>query len=328
MKNLFIHIIMAIAITPSIYSQQTTSGQPWVHTYSIVAYDSISGDMGVAVQSHWFSVGSIVLWGEAGVGVVATQSLVNPAFGPQGIALLKTGLDAAAVVEALVKSDEGRDFRQLAVLDNKGLAKAYTGQRCIADAGHIEGNSYSVQANMMLNDDVVPAMAKAYEQAKGTLAEKLMAALEGAQKAGGDIRGKQSAALLVVSGKPSGKIWEDRKVDLRVEDHPTPVQEMKRLLKLHSAYQYMNAGDVAMEHGDMEGAQTAYAKAQQLFPENLEMQYWNAINLANAGQLDEALPLFKSIFQKDENWRKLTKRLVKPGLLTIGEANLNKILAL
>jgi uncharacterized Ntn-hydrolase superfamily protein len=322
----FITILFVMFFFQKASSQHHNQSEPWVSTYSIVAYDSITGDMGVAVQSHWFSVGSIVLWGEAGVGVVATQSLVNPAFGPQGLALLKTGLNAEAVVQALVESDEGRDFRQLAVLDNNGLAKAYTGAKCIEDAGHIEGNGYSVQANMMANSKVWSAMAKAYENGTGSLAEKLVAALDAAQQAGGDIRGKQSAALLVVSGKATGKIWEDRKVDLRIEDHPDPVQEMKRLLKVHQAYQFMNAGDVAMEHGDVAAAQQAYANAQQLFPENIEMKYWNAVNLANAGRMEEALPIFKSIFTQNEDWRTLTARLVKPGILVVSEEDLKRII--
>ncbi len=258
---------------------------------------------------------------------MATQSLVNPAFGPQGLALLKTGLEAETVLEALVKSDDGRDLRQLAILDNKGNAKAYTGRKCIADAGQIEGDGYSVQANMMANDQVWKAMAKAYESAEGSLSERLVAALEGAQKAGGDIRGKQSAALLVVSKEATGRVWEDRKVDLRVEDHPTPVEELKRLLKLHKAYQFMNAGDVAMEKGDVAGAQAAYAKAQKLFPEHQEMQFWNAVNLVNAGKIEEAMPMFKKLFELNENWRLLAERLTIPGLLTTeNDEDLKRIL--
>ena len=205
--------------------------QPLVSTYSIVAFDPETGDMGVAVQSHWFSVGSIVTWGEAGVGVIATQSLANPAFGPQGLALLRTGLDAKTVLEALINSDEGRDVRQLAVIDAKGNAASYTGKKCIQAAGHHIGKNYAVQANLMEKASVWPAMAKAFEQSKGSLAERMVAALHAAQAEGGDIRGKQSAAILVVRGKPTGNVWQDRLVDLRVEDHPTPVQELKRLLK-------------------------------------------------------------------------------------------------
>ncbi len=322
-------IILTLSVLLSLVSlkAQTPYGdQPLAHTYSIVAYDSITGDMGVAVQSHWFSVGSLVLWGEAGVGAIATQSLVNPAFGPQGLALLKTGLDAEQTLNALVASDEGREVRQLAVVDSKGKAKAYTGAKCIADAGHIEGKGYTVQANMMKNDKVWGAMSEAYENAEGSLAERLMAALEAAQAVGGDIRGKQSAALLVVSGKSTGQVWADRKVDLRVEDHKTPVKELRRLLQLHKAYNYMNEGDLAMEHGDIDGALKSYGSAQELNPDNLEMKYWHAISLTNAGKIEDALPMFKKIFAENADWRTLTERLIKPGFLVVDEKTLERIL--
>lgn len=307
-------------------SQTPYGKEPLAHTYSIVAYDSISGDMGVAVQSHWFSVGSIVLWGEAGVGAIATQSLVNPAFGPQGLALMKTGLEAEATLEALIASDEGRDIRQLAVVDSKGNVKAHTGSKCIEDAGHIEGKGYSVQANMMKNNKVWGAMSKAYENSTGSLAERMLVALEAAENAGGDIRGKQSAAILVVRKEATGKPWVDRKVDLRVEDHATPVKELKRLLKLHQAYNHMNEGDVAMEEGDVEAALDSYGAAEALVPDNLEMKYWHAISLVNAGKVKEALPIFKNIFAKNEDWRTLTSRLIKPGFLTVDEKTLELIL--
>jgi len=167
-----------------------------VHTYSIVARDAASGQMGVAVQSHWFSVGSIVTWAEAGVGAIATQSFVDPAYGPRGLELMKSGLSAEQALEALLLVDDGRNVRQVAFVDTSGTVAAHTGAKCIESADHHVGEGYSVQANMMLNDKVVPAMAKAYESAEGDLAERLMAALEAAQAAGGDIRGKQSAAML------------------------------------------------------------------------------------------------------------------------------------
>jgi uncharacterized Ntn-hydrolase superfamily protein len=284
--------------------------------------------MGVAVQSHWFSVGSIVSWGEAGVGVVATQSFVNPAFGPDGIELLKSGLTAPEVVDKLIESDKGRDVRQLAILDIDGNVKAYTGKNCIPGAGHIVGDNYSVQANLMLNDKVWSAMSEAFENSTGPLAERMLAALIAAEKTGGDIRGKQSACLLVVRGKSTGKVWKDRLIDLRVEDHQAPLNELERLLKIHRAYDHMNAGDLAVEHGDMELAMKEYSAAEEMFPENEEMKYWHAVTLANNGMIDEALLLFKDVFLKNENWKTLTPRLVPIGLLNVNEEDLTKILTI
>lgn len=324
-------ILLLICLFLTSFSLSTTAqtffgNEPLAHTFSIVARDSVTGEMGVAVQSHWFSVGSLVAWGEAGVGVVATQSFVNPSFGQRGIELLKTGKTAQQVVDELIASDEGRDVRQLAIVDSKGNSASYTGSKCIPEAGNIVGNGYSVQANMMLNNTVWGAMSKAFENSKGPLAERLVAALEAAQKEGGDIRGKQSACLLVVKGKATGNLWEDRLIDLRVEDNPEPISEIKRLLKVYRAYEHMNNGDLATEKGDMKLAMDEYNAAMQMFPENLEMKYWTAISLANTGEVEKSLPMFKEIFSKDKNWKELTKRLPAVGLLTVSKDDLSNIL--
>lgn len=327
MKNLIILICLSLTFLPIQTFPQTFFGsEPLAHTYSIVARDSETGEMGVAVQSHWFSVGSIVAWGEAGVGVVATQSFVNPSFGPRGLDLLKKGMTAQEVVELLISTDEGRDVRQLAIVDSKGNSFAYTGSKCISEAGHFVGNGYSVQANMMLNNTVWNAMSKAFENTKAPLAERLIAALEAAQNEGGDIRGEQSACLLVVRGDATGNLWEDRLIDLRVEDNPDPVNEIKRLLKVYRAYEHMNKGDLAVEKNDMNLAMDEYNAAMEMFPENLEMKYWTAVTLANTGQIEKSLPMFKEIFSKDSNWKELTKRLPPVGLLTVDEKNLLLIL--
>jgi uncharacterized Ntn-hydrolase superfamily protein len=286
-----------------------------VHTYSIVAHDAATGDMGVAVQSHWFSVGSIVTWAEAGVGAIATQSFVDPAYGPRGLELMKSGLSAEEALAALLLVDEGRDVRQVAFIDTSGRVAAHTGAKCIESAAHRVGDGYSVQANMMLNDKVVPAMAKAYEDTEGDLADRLMAALEAAQAAGGDIRGKQSAAMLIVKGTSTGRSWVDRVLELRIEDHPTPIAELRRLLRVHRAYEHMNAGDLAVEHDDLELAMAEYGRAAELLPDNLEVQYWAAVSLATSGELDEALPIFRAVFAADSNWVELTRRLTKPGII-------------
>lgn len=298
--------------------------EPFAHTYSIVARDPVTGEMGVAVQSHWFSVGSIVSWGEAGVGVVATQSFVNPSFGIRGLELLKSGKSPQEAVDELISSDEGRDVRQLAILDSKGRSASYTGKNCIQEAGNIAKENYSVQANMMLTGKVWSAMSKAFEESNGQLAERMITALEVAQSEGGDIRGKQSASLLIVKGESTGKIWEDRYIDLRVEDNSDPVEELKRLLQVFRAYEHMNNGDLAIEKNDMELAMKEYSAAEQMFPDNPEMKYWHAITLVNNGKLEEALPMLKEVFSKDTNWKTLTERLPKSGLLK--EEDLRKIL--
>ncbi len=302
-----------------------------VHTYSIVARDPKTGDLGVAVQSHWFSVGSVVTWAEAGVGAVATQSFSDPAYGTRGLELMKRGLTANQALEALTRVDGGQAVRQVAFVDARGNVAAHTGASCIESAGHYVGKNFSVQANMMLNDKVVPAMRRAFEGARGDLAEKLMKALEAAQNAGGDIRGKQSAALLVVKGKGSGKPWEDTRVSLRVEDHATPVAELRRVLTLHRAYEHMNAGDVAVEKKDMRGALRHYGAASKLAPDNVEMKYWTAVTLATNGRLKQALPIFETVFATDANWVELTRRLQKPGIISNdarGNLLIAKILAM
>jgi len=289
--------------------------EPLVHTYSIVARDATTGELGVAVQSHWFSVGSIVTWAEAGVGAIATQSFVNPAYGPRGLDLMKSGLAAEEALNALLLVDEGRDVRQVAFVDVNGKVAAHTGAKCIEAAGHHIGDGYSVQANMMLNDRVVPAMAKAYESTEGDLADRLMAALEAAQGSGGDIRGKQSAAMLIVKGEATGQSWTDRVLELRIEDHPTPITELKRLLTVHRAYEHMNAGDLAVEHNDLVGAMAEYGRAAKLLPGNVEVEYWAAVTLATSGSVKEAIPMFQRVFAADSNWVELTKRLHKPGII-------------
>lgn len=298
-----------------------------VHTYSIVARDPVTGQMGVAVQSHWFSVGSLVTWGEAGVGVVATQSFIDPGYGPLGLDLMRTGKTAQQALAGLLAADPNEAVRQVAMLDVKGNVAAHTGKKCIPAAGHIVGENFSVQANLMLNDKVWPAMNAAYRNTSGDLVDKMLAALDAAQSVGGDIRGKQSAAILVVSGTSTGRPWVDRVMELRVEDHPEPLQELRRLVHVHRAYQHMNAGDLAVEHNDMDKALAEYGAAQKMMPDNLEMIYWTATSLVNANRLEESLPLFKKVFAGDVNWSELTPRLPSVGLLNVDEAGMKKILS-
>lgn len=298
------------------------------HTYSIVAVDKNRGEIGAAVQSHWFSVGSTVPWAEAGVGAVATQSFVNPSFGPQGVELLKQGLSPEQVVDRLVASDAGREMRQLAVIDRHGRAFAFTGRRCVPEAGHRIGEGYSVQANLMENAEVWPAMAQAFEQTAGPLAERMIEALAAAQACGGDLRGKQSAALLIVRGESSGEIWKDRVVDLRVEDHEEPVQELRRLLGVFRAYEHMNRGDEALEAEDEERALREYGDALKLYPDSQEIRFWCGVSLANTGQLEQALPIFAEVFRAHLGWRTLTERIYNLGLLEVDQQGYNRIVSI
>jgi uncharacterized Ntn-hydrolase superfamily protein len=312
---LLLAIVASTAIVPGIASDKSTIPVRPVHTFSIVARDPDTGELGVAVQSHWFSVGPIVAWAEAGVGAVATQSFVDPSYGKNGLELMRGGKSAPDTLKELLAKDEGREVRQVAMIDAQGRVEAWTGKNDIQAAGHIVGKNFSVQANLMLNDKVWPAMARAFESAKGDLADRMLAALDAAQAAGGDIRGKQSAALLVVTGKPTGMAWKDRTFDLRVDDSAEPLVELRRLVKLQRAYNHMNAGDLAVEKKDNEGALREYGAAEKLVPDNAEMIYWHAVALVNMGRVDESLPLFRRVFAMDKNWITLTPRLPKSGLL-------------
>ncbi len=308
-------------------AQNTKPNDPLAHTFSIVARDAKTGEMAVAVQSHWFSVGTGVSWGEAGVGVVATQSFTNRSFGIRGLELLKQGKTPQEALDILLSDDEGRDFRQVAILDKLGRAATHTGKSCIDYAGHTNGENFSVQANMMLNDKVVPAMEKAWKENNILpLAERMVAVLLAAQNAGGDIRGKQSAALMIVAPEATKEPWNDRTLDLRVDDSENPIKEIDRLLKVFRAYEHMNQGDLFVEKNEMKSAMEEYNAAMKMFPENLEMQYWTAITLANDKQIEQASDMLQNIYKKDENWRKLTARLPKVGLLNVSEEGLKLLL--
>jgi len=310
-----------------IFCASARAQQRPVHTYSIVARDTATGALGVAVQSHWFSVGSLVTWAEAGVGAVATQSFVDPSYGPLGLALMRAGKTAPQALEALLVADPGREVRQVAMIDAHGGVAAHTGSRCIEGAGHIVGRNYSVQANLMRDSTVWGAMAAAYETSEGDLAERMLTALEAGEAAGGDIRGSQSAAILIVSETSSGRPWLDRLMELRIEDHPDPVAELRRLIGLHRAYEHMNRGDLAVEHDDIEGALQQYSAAESMIPDNLEMRFWHAVALVNAGRIEESLPIFRHVFQADPSWAVLIPRLPASGTLIADETILATILS-
>lgn len=297
-----------------------------VHTYSIVARDAASGEMGVAVQSHWFSVGSIVSWAEPGVGAVATQSFVDPSYGPLGLQLMRAGKTAEQALAALLAADAQRDVRQIGMVDALGNVATHTGANAIAEHCHLVGDGYTVQANLMWKPGVCESMRTAFETAEGELAERLMLALEAAEASGGDIRGKQSAALLVVSGDRRAPPWGGKVHDLRVEDHADPLAELRRLLILSRAYRLMNEGDEHMAVGDSTLASAAYRAAAALAPGNHEMIFWHAVTLASAGDVEGALPLFRQAFELWPQWRELVPRLVAAGLLPDDPQLLEQIL--
>jgi uncharacterized Ntn-hydrolase superfamily protein len=322
-------LLVISTLSLSVSAQTFKKDGPFAHTFSIVARDEKTGEMAVGVQSHWFSVGTLVSWGEAGVGVVATQSFVNVSFGIRGLDLLRRGLTAPEALEILLKDDEGREVRQVAIIDTFGNVATHTGKMCVQYASDKKGKQYSVQANMMLDSTVCQAMSKAYEASAGkVLSERVMLALDAAQAAGGDVRGKQSAALLMVPPRSEDRPWDERTIDLRVDDHPEPLKELRRLLNVRIAYGHMNAGDLAVEKNDMVKAMQEYQAAMKLMPANLEMQYWTAITLANNKQVDKALPILKKVFAADKNWKMLTRRLPSVNLLTVSEPDLQRILAL
>jgi uncharacterized Ntn-hydrolase superfamily protein len=300
---------------------------PFAHTYSIIARDPETGEMGAAVQSHWFSVGSVVPWAQAGIGVVATQAMADVSYGPQGLSAMAGNPDVNCVLRTLLAADENHQLRQVAMLHVSGNVAAYTGSRCIAEAGHVTGYQYSVQANMMLKNTVWDAMAKAYENSRGDLADRMMTALEAAQAEDGDIRGMQSAAMVIVSGNVTDQPWKEKSLELRVEDHPAPLAELKRLIQVHKAYDQMNEGDRLISEGKTEEAFEAYNAAALMAPDMDELPFWQATTMADLGKLDQALPIFKKVFAKNHNWALLLQRLPKAGLFSSDPELMKKILA-
>ena len=343
-------ICVALLVAPAALAQMRP-----VHTFSIVARDPKTGHIGVAVQSHWFAVGQIVPWAEAGVGAVATQSFVDPSYGQLGLELLRTGKSAPDALRGLLMADPSCEVRQVAMIDTAGNVATFTGARDIQSAGGIAGggaqgthvacgtaggtltvgHDFAVQANLMSNDNIWPAMDKAYRESSGDLPDRILAALDAAQGAGGDIRGKQSAAILVVGSKGSGRRWADEIFNLRVDDHLEPLRELRRLVALQRAYNHMNAGDLATEHNDAEGALREYSAAEQIaastsgVPQSryAEMLYWHAVALVNMKRVEEALPLFAKAFQLEPGWRELTPRLPKSALLPDDPALIGRIIS-
>lgn len=322
MRSLLTLLIIALPLS----AQEYAALRP-VSTFSIVATDPATGEIGAAVQSHWFSVGSIVTWAQPGVGAVATQSFVNPSYGPRGLYLMSTGSAAPEALAALLRADADSQVRQVAMIDASGNAMSHTGSLNIPAAGHHVGQNYSVQANLMRNSQVWPAMSEAFESSEGDLAQRMLAALMAAQQAGGDIRGMQSAALVVVSGDRADDSWH-KLFDLRVEDSPDPLGELSRLLTVARAYRAATDGDNYVTTGQIDSALASYSLAADFLPDeatNGELIYWQAVTMLDLGQVEESIPLFARAFRQDESWIELLQRLPGVGLLSADAATIERV---
>jgi uncharacterized Ntn-hydrolase superfamily protein len=293
-----------------------------------VALDRADGKMGVAVQSHWFSVGSTVTWAEAGVGVVATQSFVEASYGPLGLKLMKALKSPRDALDLLLGRDRKPEVRQVAMVNTKGEVAVHTGTRCLPESGHEAGKGFSAQANLMSTDRVWVRMASRFRSSRGSLAGRLMAALEAGEAAGGDIRGRQSAAMLIVRTEQSPKPWEGEVLDLRVEDNPEPLKELKRLVRLHEAYTHADMGDELVTEGKMRKAMKEYSLAARLAPQVEELKFWQAVGLLNHGDRRGAMVLMKDVFRRRQAWRRVLAQLPKYGLLKAPESLVNEILSI
>jgi uncharacterized Ntn-hydrolase superfamily protein len=243
------------------------------------------------------------------VGVVATQASADPAYGKLGLDLMRARKSAPDTLAGLLAADPMREIRQVAMVDALGRVAAHTGQTTIPEAGHIVGDGFSVQANMMLKNTVWPAMAEAYTSAKGELVDRFLATLDAAEAEGGDIRGRQTAAILIVEAKSTGRPWGDTIFDLRVDDAPEPLVEIRRLVAVRRAYIHMRLANEAAQRGDLDATEREFSDAERLAGDNPEMRYWHAIALLGLGKVDDGLAMLREIGRRDRNWIELTLRL-------------------
>lgn len=293
---------------------------PLCATFSIVARDTTTGEFGVAVQSHWFSVGSVVPWAEAGVGAVATQSFVEPAYGPRLLARMRAGENAASALVRELEADSLQSVRQVIVIDARGNAGAQSGEECIPFAGHRVGKDHVCAGNLLAADGVWDRMSAAFLDAKGPLAERMLAALEAGQKAGGDSRGMQSAALLVVRMVDAERPWKNRVIDLRVEDNASPIEELRRLYTVHQAYTFANLGDEAFARKDFAEALRLYDAGLRLAPGNDEILFWRGSMKMGMGDADGAAADCALAMERNPRWKILIARIPEssfPGVETV-----------
>ena len=297
-------------------------------TYSIVARDPETGRLGVAVQSRYFGVGSTVPWAEPGVGAIATQSFVEVSYGPRGLELLRDGASAPDALEALLGEDDGRDVRQVAMVDANGEAAVHTGARCVQAAGHVIREGVSAQANMMERDTVWDAMLASFADTDGAgFPERLLAALRAAEGEGGDVRGRQSAALLVVEADRSLPSWE-RAIDVRVEDHPDPLGELERLVRLREAYRFFETGNDSAMDGDLVRAAEEQSRARELAPDDDAIAFGLGLAMMGSGRIDEAQALLEQARSANPRWALYLRRLAAAGILPSDPAFLDALMPL
>jgi uncharacterized Ntn-hydrolase superfamily protein len=296
-------------------------------TYSIIAHDTKTGQFGVAVQTHWFGVGALVPWAETGVGAVATQADVDMSYGSLGLMLMRAGKSAQQAIDALLSADNEQETRQVAMIDAHGSIAVHTGSRCIAEAGHVVGNGFSVQGNLLESNKVWPKMAEAFDIAQGDLPERLLTALEAGEDAGGDVRGKQSAALLVVPS-PDDPLGSDAIVNVRVDDHARPLRELRRVFTVRRAYQWVSEATHAIKNGDIDEARRIYVNLRGLVVGTREPLFWYATALVEAGHVDEALITFGEVFAVEPVWKELIDRLVVAESFPNDAAIIKKVKAL
>ena len=278
-------------------------------TFSIAARDPETGELGVAVQSRRFNVGAVVPWAEAGVGAVATQALAEPGFGPRALALLRDGCDAKRALDQVIASDPVASHRQLAVVDAQGGVAVHTGSTCIPFAGHRAGDGFSVQGNLLANARVWDAMAEAYGRARGAFAARLVTTLAAGQRAGGDARGRESAALLVVRDVSQGEPWRNRVVDLRVERHRKPIDELAELLRLHRAFEAFSDATRAAAEGRADEARALAEEALRYSRGHDEIGFWVGSFRARIGDTEGAVAALRSALRRNPRWRRLIARL-------------------
>ncbi len=307
------------------YKNRYNRNEPFTNTYSIVARDEKTGEFGIAVQSHWFAVGTAVPWIKPGVGVVATQSFVKLEYATYGLEMMESGKKPSAIMKKLLKKDPSPEIRQIVMMNAEGELEAFTGDKCVGEAGHIIGNGFSVQGNMMFHKETLQKMAIAFEKKKGPLAIRMLHAMKAADQCGGDIRGKQSACMKIVSPNIPKHQWDGIMLDIRVDDHHDPINELERLLRIHAAYHHMNRGELAFGENDMEEAFRQYAEAQKLYPDNHEMSFWQAISLANIGKYHEAYGILYILFDESPQWKELTRRLITAEILNVDIEFIEKI---
>jgi len=319
--------IITLLVFGTVFCQEHKPLRP-VSTYSIVAVDRETGQMGVAVQSHWFSVGSLVTWAEPGVGVVATQSFVRPEYGPELLHLMSRGYSAKTAINKLTAQDTERNVRQIGVVRIDGQSASYTGEDCVSFASGLEGAGYAIQANIMANPGVPEAMELAYLTTKGSLADRLYAALVAAEEAGGDLRGRQSAALLVVPKEKVDNLLSSKIYDIRVDDHPDPLGELGRLMQIQKAYIYANEGDILSAQGKLDEALDAYNRASELYPENVELLFWGAVILCTEGKFDIAKPMLEQVFAGNPDLKQMIPRLQNHPMFPLNQDVVNQIMAL